>query len=183
MAGSRRPRTGVTLLEMLVAMVISTLVIGMIAGYTKAVIGATRALTSSQLSWSEREAGRRTLTEVVRGTILPSHDRPFRGDAARMEFTSASRRAQDGYRPAAIVVAFINGALVMTTDGQESLTIRSSLLDVRIEYLSPSRGSSSWVPDWHSTSLSPRAVRMQLTERTSARGLAVDTLLVVVGLP
>lgn len=171
-------RRGFTLVEVLVALVLSSVVL-MIAHRTWAVtIDTARALASHQAHLEHRATVRRWLEEIL-GSLdagVPG-DTPFKGTQVSLAATG-SVVGPEGWAERLSLSVRLEGETLwcVTTRGRLRL---GGIAWWQLEYLVGEGQNARWFPEWESEVTLPRAVRVYLGHVAGTP--AVDTILVVPG--
>ena len=168
-----RRSPGFTLIEVLVALTISSLVVLMVhQGFAGASDLAAR-LDAERRPHSARMAAHAFLTRAFGsleiGTV-GTHG--FEGLPDRVSFSADL--GED--RPANLTVRAIEGRLVVEQPGAAARALDSADA-LAMDYLLAYGSESRWVQEWHSPASAPLAARMRLTRRDGT----IDTLMLIIG--
>lgn len=174
-----RRRGGFTLVEVLVAVVVSGLCVLAGAGIFGAVTDTARHLRSSIDTWEARANARMWMQEFAL-TLRVDADDPFIGLASELLASGHVWSSRGWMTPRRVTIAVVDGALVARQDdASNGLILRESVERLGIEYL-PQGGSSEWRTEWRSETTLPALIRMRLSQAGEATFRA-DTILMIVG--
>lgn len=171
-------RRGFTLLEVLVALLLSSIVAMLAHHAWAATLDATRALAYHQRNREQRAALHGWLEEIL-GSLdagVPG-TAPFRGTASSLAATAAVMTPEGWPERFAIGLSLEGRTLWCTT-----LRGRLALGQAdwwKLEYLVGDGQDARWLPEWESEVNLPTALRIQL--RYAGGDQQVDTILVVPG--
>jgi len=167
-----RRNAGFTLIEVLVALTISSLVVLMVHDtFSDATDLAARLDTERQAHAAHMEA-RAFLTRAFGSLEIGTYNtQGFEGLPDRVRFSSKldAKTAEDvSVRIAEGHLVAERGATVQTFDSAQA---------VAFDYLLSYGSNASWVQEWHSPASAPLATRMRVAHRDGS----IDTLLFIIG--
>lgn len=169
-------RGGFTLIEVMVALLVGGIAIGMAVGLvTTATDGAAR-LSHAGAVWTA-EANARTWLASALGSVEVGAPgaAPFTGSPTAMAFSSW-RPVAAGWMERGRVSLHLAGGRLSATDRSGTLVLADSLEAGTFDYLLAD-GAGHWLAGWTSPVSAPTAVRIRLERR----GGAVDTLTFLIG--
>lgn len=172
-------RRGYSLMELLVALIIGSLVLTLALRLVSVLTVAAREVEDAGELTMQRANGTRWLQMHLRAASVPVKDRPFVGtpDAVVFDVATTNRRLRLARRR--VVVMVEHDALCALVDGVRRVVIRRNVRDLAVDYL-VSRGLSSlWLSEWSSDRGLPVALRFRI--RSIVPATAIDTVLVAVG--
>ncbi len=175
----RRPRArgGFTLIEIIVALVVSSIVLlGARAMLSEVGDDALRIATQAQRVDSEANA-ERTLRALVRGLELSANDSAqFSGDERRVQFSSwcdVPAGWQERCSVALVIEKRRDGdALVIHASARAPMTVRARVRAGSLRYLSTVTAGGDWIRMWGAGITAPLAIGIILD---------ADTLIVPIG--
>jgi prepilin-type N-terminal cleavage/methylation domain-containing protein len=176
-------RNGFTLIEVLVALTLATVVVLLAHKVFTAVVDGAQRVREARAQLDRAANARRWLVEAFGSLAV---DRPqdggFDGEPQRVAFGTWLPTAAGGFRPARVSIDVQSGWLRASVAGGDSLLLADGVAAIGFDYLLEPGANERWVSQWISPVSAPVAVRMRVTrkEATSASG-AVDTLLLLVG--
>lgn len=171
-------RRGFTLVEVLVAVVLSGLVVLMAHRTWTVARDTTRAITMEQVRLQNRASLRRWLEEIV-GSLdagTPSAA-GFRGTPTSLTGTAWITMPEGWREQVHVNLRTDLASLTCATD--HGVLRLGQVAWWRLEYLLGTGPESRWYPEWESQVTLPNAVRIHLGPEDGAQ--AVDTVLVVLG--
>jgi prepilin-type N-terminal cleavage/methylation domain-containing protein len=169
----RSPR-GFTVIELMVAVVIASLVILTAHRVFTGVADGARAVTSARESLDSRSNARRWL----KATFL-SLEPPFEGRVDRATFTSWQPSAGGWFEPHTFSLTRAGQGFVATS-GSETIQLADSLVDLAFDYLLEPGADAKWVREWISPVSAPLAVRLRVTGCGKRDAGCADTLLFLI---
>lgn len=168
-------RRGFTLVEVLVAITLTGLAVGVAVGVFQATAGSLRALETGSVDHARSMNGRIWLSDALMTIRRREDGRPaFQGGPSYMSFDGWFLTPGGWVEPGTARVAFEGGRLIASSPMGE-LTLGDSLASLTLEYLPTGGERSRWEASW-SDAAPPMAVRMRLE-----RAQWWDTLLFPVG--
>jgi len=169
-----KPTRGFTLIEVLVALTIASLVL--LAAHQM----FTGAADGSKAIATEREAldRGRYARRWLKATIL-SLEPPFDGRVNKISFTSWQLTPGGWFEPQPIAVERQGTQLVARPAG-DTLTLADDVTGVAFDYLLDPGADSKWVGEWTSPVSAPLAVRVRIAGCGKREAGCVDTLLFLV---
>ena len=165
------PRSGFTLIEVLVALTIGAIVVLMVHDAFAGTTDLTVRLDGERTTQGERMGMRAFLTRAFGSLEIGTQQtHGFEGLPDRVAFSSAL----DGAQPTSLVIRAGNGRLV--AEGTSPIQL-DGVAVLTCEYLLSFGSESRWVQEWHSPASAPLATRMRLQHADGS----VDTLLFIIG--
>lgn len=162
-------RRGVTLAEVMVALIVGTIVLGTAQRVGSVIHDAARRIERERAGHDREQNARRWLKEAFE-TIQVGQDSAdsFVGTGAEMTFTSLARTSQGWPEPRRLMLRVEAGALKAV--GQEdSVVLMGGLAGVEFAYLLHAGEYPDWVHGWRSPATAPIAIRMTFAPVDSAR--------------
>jgi prepilin-type N-terminal cleavage/methylation domain-containing protein len=160
-------RRGFTLLEVVVALTLGSMVVLMAHRILIAVIDGAAELTAVRGAL-DREANARRLLANVFGSL------DVTGDS--VAFTSWHRDERGFRTRSRVTLTAQDSALVLLGIGPGTLALLPDMVAVEFDYLLDYGARERWVREWISPASAPAAVRLRMTRRNST-----DTLLLIIG--
>ena len=167
-------RAGFTLIEVLVALTIASMVIIAAHQVFRGVADGSKAVAISRESLDHRSNARRWL----KATFL-SLEPPFDGRATRMSFTSWQVAPGGWFAPQAVALSAEKDRFLATTSN-EPLELSKGVSDVAFDYLLEPGADTKWVREWVSPVSAPLAIRLRIAGCRKRDAACVDTLLFLV---
>ncbi|MGH7675111.1 MAG: prepilin-type N-terminal cleavage/methylation domain-containing protein, partial [Gemmatimonadales bacterium] len=177
-------RGGFTLLEVLVALTLGSLVVLMAHRLFTGVTDGAARLAEARGALDREANGRRLLAAIV-GSI--DIGRPgagdFGGEPHGAGFSTWYQSPEGWLEPRRVTLALSGGVLVLRGLGDEAIRLVDSVTALDLDYLLDYGAGESWVRRWSSTVSAPVAVRVRIARTGDGRREAgeVDTLLLIVG--
>ena len=169
-----RKRAGFTLIEVLVALTIASVVIIAAHQVFSGVADGSKAVASAREALDRRSNGRRWLKAA-----FLSLEPPFDGRANRMSFTAWQETPGGWFAPKSVVVALEKDRLIASAADQ-SIELREGTTDVAFDYLLEPGADTKWVREWISPVSAPLAIRLRIGGCGKRDPGCVDTLLFLV---
>jgi prepilin-type N-terminal cleavage/methylation domain-containing protein len=171
---SAASRRGFTLIEVLIALVIGSLVVLLTHQLFVSVIEGTQHLEIARNRLESERLGIRWLESAMLSVEAGGPAGIFEGHPERMEFTTWLLQPGGWMEENQIELVVKDSILVACVHG-EVLALRRDVQRAELDYLLEPGAESQWVREWVSPVSAPLAVRLRLT-----RGRAVDTLLLLI---
>ncbi|MGH7676107.1 MAG: PulJ/GspJ family protein [Gemmatimonadales bacterium] len=177
-------RGGFTLLEVMVALALGSLVVLLAHRIFTGVTDGSARLADARAALA-REANARRLLVAVVGSI--DVGRPgagdFRGEPHGATFSTWYQSPAGWLEPRRVTLALGGDALVLGGLADEPVLLANSVTALDLDYLLDYGAGEAWVRTWSSTVSAPVAVRLRITTAGDGRREAagVDTLLLIVG--
>jgi prepilin-type N-terminal cleavage/methylation domain-containing protein len=169
---------GFTLVELMVALVITTFVLLIGGGALAAVIDGNRRLHALRVKLDEAQNGRHTFVSMLRsaeaGEPAPG---PFAGDSVGFTCAVWQEVAGGWSERRRLVVALRDDRLLATTPGQD-LVLARDVSGLRITYLGGFDRSMSWTTAWSSPISVPAAIRIVVRQGSPKH---LESITVIVG--
>lgn len=167
-------RAGFTLIEVLVAIMIASMVVIAAHRLFTGVADGAKAVADARAVLDRSANGRRWLKAA-----FLSLDPPFEGRAHRVSFNSWQLTPGDWFERDAVVVAQESGALVATTPAGR-LDLADAVSGLTFDYLLEPGADTKWVAEWISPVSAPVAIRLRIAGCGKSDAGCVDTLLFLV---
>ncbi len=167
-------RAGFTLIEVMVAITIATVVIVAAHRIFTGVADGAKAIETARLDLDRAANGHRWL----KATFL-SLEPPFEGRADRVSFTSWQLTSGGWLEPSKTVLQASDSALIGSA-GDEQLRLAEGVSSVAFDYLLEPGADSKWVREWISPVSAPLAVRLRMVGCGKRDAACADTLLYLV---
>lgn len=173
MPAQSRSRPGFTLIEVMVALSLGSMVVLMVHLCFGQVLEGTVRLEEARAEHTSDMEFRRTLVTALGSLVIgTSSSSGFVGTPRQMTFSAALGSPLD--RPTPVRLGTEEGWLVLRA-GARADSIAAAL--IHLDYLLSQGSESRWVVNWQSMASAPVAVRVRIA-RDSVR---TDTLLLVAG--
>lgn len=176
---TRRPRRGTTLLELVVALLVASLVLGA----ASAEVTALRTLVShaelARAGQLERGVAERVIQDLFTGIARPTTAVPFSGTDSMV---AVPYRLLTSARDTVVTVVLRrepHGDLTATVPGRAPLVLRRRIHRVTMDYLAARGLDSRWMPTFVSGGGAPEAVRLRVWSRMDTT--RCDTILFLAG--
>jgi len=169
-----RSDRGFTLIEIIVALTIGSLVIVTAHRIFGAVTDGTKIVSHARESLDRTANARRWL----KATFL-SLEPPFEGRTDHVSFTSWQLVTGGWFEPRSIQL-FQRGSQVVAEGSPEPLALLDGATGVAFDYLLEPGAETKWVREWISPVSAPLAVRLRITRCGKLDAACVDTLLFLV---
>jgi prepilin-type N-terminal cleavage/methylation domain-containing protein len=164
-----RHRPGFTLIEVMVALTIGSLVVLLVHQAFGSAVDLSARLDAERTAHSARMAPEAAITRVFGSLDLSQSG--FDGRRDRVTFAAAL--------PATVRITIgIGGGRLVLQAGNAAADTLTPAEAVAFDYLVSYGSASSWVQEWHSPVSAPVAVRMRLRRDSVA---TIDTLLFIIG--
>jgi prepilin-type N-terminal cleavage/methylation domain-containing protein len=170
-----RPKAGFTLLEMMVALVVASLVVAIAARVHSALLDAGARIEAAREAVDRAANGRRLLSGLLGGVEIGSPASRFEGSARRAVFSAWWNDEQGRWSRARCGLELDQSRLVLHLGSARAVVLADSLVAGAIDYLSEPGERSPWLRAFESQLLVPAALRLRLQ-----RGEQVDTLLFMI---
>ena len=171
-------RHGFTLIEVMVALVVLSLVILLAVGIFAGVSHAAAEVGQGRRAFDREMNARRWLTRSLRSMEVGTPAAAaFLGDSVQMSYTSWAPVPDGWLERVPVRLAAERGALVAYSGGTP-MVLMDSVRTLTIDYLLTPGAMSKWVPGWWSPSQPPLAVRFRLSPLDARR--KADTLLFLI---
>jgi prepilin-type N-terminal cleavage/methylation domain-containing protein len=171
------PWRGFTLVEVMVALALTTLGVSVAAALLRAGLGATHELVAEQREL-DRDANRvRWLRLTFASVDADKAAGGLRGGVDQVSFTSWQRQAEGWCLPRRISLRVREGRLEAEVVGESSVALADSVTSLDLDYLPALGAATRWVREWNSSLGAPLAMRIRLGKGNGA----TDTLLFAIG--
>lgn len=167
-------RRGITLVEVMVAVTIASLVISAAYRVFTGVADGAKAVASARQSFDGSINARRWL----KATFL-SLEPPFEGRVSRATFTSWQPATGGWFEPQGVTLSQ-EGNRFAARSGNQTLQLVDSVVLVTFDYLLEPGADTKWVREWISPVSAPLAVRLRIAGCGRGDAGCVDTLLFLI---
>ncbi len=174
-----RRQGGFTMIELLVALLLTGVVVALAHGVFTAVGDGTRTLVASRQTLDREQNAARWLAGAWGSLEVGGAAGGFTGHPAQADFTTWLPTAGGWAVRRRVRLGLAQGAWVADTGGG-ALVLADAVQSVAYDYLLTPGAASRWVGDWVSPTSAPLAVRVRV-RRAPCRGACVDTLLFLIG--
>jgi prepilin-type N-terminal cleavage/methylation domain-containing protein len=173
------PRRGFTLIEVMIALTLSSLVVLLAHQIFSGVVDGVGRLDAARADLARTANARRWLIDAL-GSLQAGVDSagPFEGHPDQVGFASWQRVAPNGLRRERILLHQAGNTLV-AQDSASVLVLADSVSRVAFDYLLEPGANTTWAREWLSPVSAPLAVRI----RVDYLGMPAraDTVLVLIG--
>lgn len=166
-----RSRRGFTLVEVLVATVVTSIVVLAARGLYDAMTSHLERVARVALEADSRANGERLLRQVVRD--VEAHidtDSSFVADASSASFVSSCQSAWGWLERRHATLTVVDSArwslVVVKCASQDSTVVMRVSSPVTLRYLSSEEQGSAWVETWSARQMPPRAIGVQTASNT-----------------
>jgi len=179
-----RPRAGFTLVELLVALLVTGLV-ALLSHQLLATVGdSARTLLAARTALDRDANARRWLTSSWRSLEVGGAAGGFTGAPQEATYSSWVRTPGGWWVRSRVRLGVVQERFVAVTD-TETLVLADGVAAVGFDYLLTPGADSRWVHAWQSPASAPLAVRVRVQRRAPAGEhpaiAQVDTLLFLIG--
>lgn len=176
-------RDGFTLVEVLVALTLAGLSVGMAMGVFVNARDAVALLERRSAAFTARSNAETWLAEAfLSAQVDPEAQVAFEGESDRVRFRTRLWVARGWTEWSDVELRAVDGRLLATASPGDDVSLGDSVASVSFDYLEGTGLDAPWRSEWHSDRTLPTGVRLRLVRRGS-RGLEADTLLFLVGAP
>lgn len=172
-----RGRQGLTLVEMLVALAVSGVVLGMAHQLVVAMTGHLERLRRSSQAHGVEMNARRWIRAASGSLVSATDSTPFYGTDTSVTFSARVRRAGGWYEPERVHLALQGSNLVAFRNPHETLVLASPVASLSIDYGVGSDRGLIWYRVWQSFGRAPSLMRLRIGRNN---GDTVDTLIYVI---
>jgi prepilin-type N-terminal cleavage/methylation domain-containing protein len=165
---------GFTLIEVMVAMTIATVVIVAAHRIFTGVADGAKAIEAARTDLDRTANGRRWL----KATFL-SLEPPFEGRTDRVSFTSWQLTSGGWFEPKPTVLQ-TTGSTLIASAGRDQLRLADGVSGVAFDYLLEPGADTKWVREWISPVSAPLAIRLRIAGCGKRDTACADTLLFLV---
>lgn len=175
------PCRGFTLVELLVALVVTSLVVLLSHQLLTAAGDSARTLVTARAALDREANARRWLASSWRSLEVGGAAVGFTGAPTEARYSSWVR-TPGGWWIRTRVRLTVEGTRLVATLDDGPLVLADEVTGVGFDYLLAPGADSRWVAAWQSPASTPLAVRLRLQRAAGASGRAVvDTLLFLIG--
>jgi len=173
-------RRGFTLIEVMIALTLSTLVALLAHQIFAGIVDGVGRLDAARATLDRTANARRWLIEAF-GSLQAGVDSagPFEGHPGEVGFASWQRMAPSGLHRERILIHQAGSALVADEAGAGAVVLADSISRVAFDYLLEPGANTTWAREWMSPVSAPLAVRIRITYLGSP--VRADTLLLLIG--
>ena len=178
-------QSGFTLIEVLVALTIGTLVVLLAHQVFAAVAARGRTLLAARATLDRESNARRWLAATFLSLDVGADSAGgFDGRADRVEFAAWLETVDGWFERCHIALGRDGDRLVATVSPGQGVALMDGVRAVAFDYLLEPGVGARWVREWVSPVSAPIAVRVRVTHRGGStgdgRGAATDTLLFLI---
>jgi prepilin-type N-terminal cleavage/methylation domain-containing protein len=171
-------RGGFTLVEVLVALVVATMLVVMAHRIFAAAVSGTAVLERGRLALDQTRNAHRFLTAAFLSVEVGIDDAgPFEGDPDEVRFTTWLQTPDGWFERSAADLRIDGGRLVVTIPSSNPVVLADGVAALHVDYLLERGADTPWVSQWHSPVSAPLAVRLRWTWRVWDGSIASDTAL------
>lgn len=167
-------RSGFTLVEVMVAVVVGSLVMFTAYRVFTGVAAGAKALVAAREDIDRSVNARRWLKAA-----FLSLEPPFEGRVDRAMFTSWQLSAEGWFEPHVVTLSQ-DGTHFVVESGSQAFQLADSVVQVAFDYLLEPGADTKWVREWISPVSAPLAVRLRITGCGKRDAGCVDTLFFLV---
>ena len=167
-------RRGFTLIEVLIALTIGSLVVLLAHQVFAAVTESARRLETARTRQVTERLALRWMEAAMLSLEAGGKAGPFEGHSDRMRFTTWLRQPGGWMESRAVELSVRDSSLVAVWPG-ESMALQSDVRRVEFDYLLEPGAESQWVQVWVSPVSAPLAIRLRL-----ARSERADTMVLLI---
>jgi len=171
---SRGRAAGFTLIEVLVALTIASVVVLTARQMFAGVADGAKAVATERQSLDRSSNARRWL----KASFL-SLEPPFEGRTSQVSFTAWELTAGGGSVPQPVELTH-DGTRLLARHGNDVLPLASNVTDLAFDYLLEPGADTKWVREWISPVSAPVAIRMRVAGCGRGDAGCVDTLLFLI---
>ena len=169
-------RRGFTLVELMVALVITALVALLAAGTFSAAVGGVYRIRAERIAQDRAANSRRWLAAAFLSLEVGQQgSRQFDGHPTRASFTTWLPAPGGWMERADVTLTRIGDSLVATVAGAPPVVLADSVRSIDLDYLLQPGAESRWASDWVSPVSAPLAVRLRVE-----RADVTDTILCLI---
>ena len=167
-------RGGFTLIEVLVALTIASVVVLVAHRIFTGVVDGSKAVADARHELDRSANARRWL----KGTFL-SLEPPFEGRREQVSFTSWQQTAGGWFEQKPTILQ-LDGSTLVGSTGIGQLRLATGVSSVAFDYLLEPGADSKWVMEWVSPVSAPLALRLRISGCGKRDAGCVDTLFFLV---
>ena len=180
-----RSQRGFTLMEVMVALLVGSVVVLLADNMFVAVSEAGRSLSDARAAIDREGNARRWLAATFRSISVGAvGDVPFSGDADQLRCTAWLMTPGGWFRPTVVTVSVRDHQLRGALSPGSDIVLADSVVAVRFDYLLERGADTPWAPGWTSPQSPPLAVRMRVLRvraNVVPAQVVADTLLLEIG--
>jgi prepilin-type N-terminal cleavage/methylation domain-containing protein len=177
----RAGRRGFTLIEVLVALVIATMLGLMAHQVFAAAVEGSAVLERGRRALDYTSNAHRFLAAAFLSLEVGVDEAgPFEGDPDEVCFASWLQTPDGWPEREAAALRVEDHRLVMVVASAPPLVLADSVAELHLDYLLEPGSKASWVREWHSSVSAPLSVRLRLTRRAADGSVAIDTAIYLV---
>ncbi len=173
---SRAGRTGFTLIEVMVALVLTGVVAGLAHQLFGAVTDHARGLREARLGLDRRSNAQRFLQSAFLSLEVGVDSAGgFSGQRDRVSFSSWLPTADGWLERRRVELGLDGNRWLATSPPESSVELARGVTALRFDYLLEPGAEAGWVAEWESAVSAPLAVRVRVTQ-----GERADTMLYLI---
>ena len=171
---------GFTILELLLALALASLVLLTAGGVLTTTMSAAAELRAHRARLDGRMNAARWLHAAFRSAESgPERSTGFDGRRSAVRFTTRLETPDGWYEPRFVVLRLDRHRLTASLDSSETLILADSVAALSFDYLLETGLEARWAHEWVSAVTAPLAVRVRWT--WMGAGGRTDTLLFIIG--
>lgn len=173
---ARMRRSGFTLVEMLVGMLLMSMIVLVVHSLATQIAAAARAGEAAQRALDREANPRRWLKAAFLSCETGPETAPFDGAPDSLSFDAWLEQPGGWFARRTIELKVKDNQLIATVGSQERVHLAESVSRVEFGYLLEQGGESRWVEAWRAKLRAPVAVRIVLERSIRITGSSADTL-------
>jgi prepilin-type N-terminal cleavage/methylation domain-containing protein len=175
-----RPGRGFTLVEVLVALVVTALVVLVAHRVFAVTIDAAHRLEAARADLDRKMNARRLLAAAFLSLDIGEGAGDFEGHSDRVAFASWLPTADGWPERRRVRLEVRAGTLLLTDDTPSTVALTDSVRAIGLDYLLEPGADAHWVGEWVSPVSAPLAVRLRVTRASPGARETSDTLLLLI---
>jgi prepilin-type N-terminal cleavage/methylation domain-containing protein len=176
-----RGGSGFTLVEVLVALIVTALVALIAHGIFGAALDSARELRTARGSLDREVNSGRLLASAFLSLDVGEDAGPFEGRSDRVEFTSWLPTPDGWWERSRVRLRADGGKLLYEAGSAPAIELSDSVVDLHVDYLLEPGAAARWVGNWTSAVSAPLAVRLRLLRVPQTGRQVSDTVLFLIG--
>ncbi len=170
-------RRGFTLIEVMVALVVASLLTMIAHRVFGATLDAGRTLTAARQSLDRGENAHRFLAATFLSLEVGAAGQRFEGRADAVRFAAWMETPDGWFEPIAVTIEVERNRLLAHVGMRPPIVLADSVVDVRFDYLLEPGADKAWITEWVSPLSAPIAVRLRVYRRIAGGKTVGDTTL------
>ena len=172
-------RKGFTLIEVLVALVLTGVVVLLVHRLLEVTMRSARVLRDARAATERRHQGERWLRLTLGSLDTSGEDGAFDGRPDALSFVAWVPVAEGWLERRRVEFHLENRELVGVLGGPHPVVLADGVERLEFDYLLEPGATTQWVQTWQSPLSAPLAVRLRVTRRQQERAV-VDTMLYLI---